>query len=537
MTTSSLQEGLARLPPELVDHILSFAGLGVCVAVRHLPSLRSLLREYTTRGNYSIVFERQLLQDLLEAGWSAGVQLYVDHDLPGSNDPTHEYDKSEYFKDEPPLCWDRVTLPVTTLEQLEDRWDVDVVPMDVLTYNLFASGATGDAMSQWMSKRVKMLGGQLVKRGANIDRLREVRQRFKSDKDDRPLASTLLPYAARHGRMDLVVFWDGLYPELLRSDDVVLWQAVEGGHMDMVQYAYERRPHLQRVLFDIAARNGHESVAWWLFDRSPRTVSCTLALDLARHSCADLLEFLNAGRHLELPTPDYDDVWQYWSDAAGKAGSQSNNHKVWRTLVDWFQRAGGCLRFYEAGQFISIESIKWLIEHNGSSVEDFITVVAAAGRDDVVKWMFADYPPFTDPCSIQEAFAGGHFELGQRMACEMGVSLSACCPTSDQLQRTVRGGRLDVLQWIDKHCGSLLCTRTLLKEAIKSRNLGIVQLLHERNPDIAITPTMLQRACEGCNLALVRWVYRRLSTTDDWAYELVLKCFPDAEWLPHSTGL
>ncbi|KAL7749184.1 hypothetical protein RI367_005335 [Sorochytrium milnesiophthora] len=535
---ASVSVQLARLPPELVDLILSFAGIDVCIAVRHLPCLRDLLVDYTKRGDFSIVLERRLLQALLDAGWSAGVRLYIDHDLLDSLGNDGNFRRANYFEDEPPVCWDRVTLPVATLEKLESFTDDGVVPFDVLTYNLFASGASGDRALKWMSAHVAELGGQLIKRSASIEYLRKVCQLVNTYTDDRQLAETFIPCAARHGRRDLVVFWDGLYPELLLDDDTVLRQAVKGGHLDIVQYVYERQPRSTHPYFDIAAHRGHESVARWLFDLSPHPVDGSLVLDLARHNCAGLLESLWAERRLVLPTPDYDDIWRYWPGAAGKAASQSNNPKVWQTLMDCLQQAEGFLQDHDAGRFISVESIKWLVERNAISIEYILEELAATGRGNLVKWMFAEFPSFTNTRHIQEALAAGHFELGQWMACEMGVPLSGCCPTSRQLQRAVLGGRLDVLLWIDKHCGGgLQCTLDLFDAAIDSRNLGIVQLLYARSPDIVITPTMLECACEGGNLALVRWVYRRLITVDDWSYEFMAAHFPLVEWLRSSTSV
>ncbi|KAL7752105.1 hypothetical protein RI367_002635 [Sorochytrium milnesiophthora] len=527
-SSSSLSEQLARLPPELIDLILSFAGFDVCAAARHLPYLRNLLRDYTTRGNYSIVYERRLLKKLLDAGWSAGVQLYFDHDLLGAKDRA-----CSFFDEQPPLCWDRVTLPVSTLQKLKNREEVGEVPFDVLTYNLFASGA---AVSQWMSRHGIGLGGQLIKRGASIDRLREVCRLVNGDSDDRRLASTFLPHAARHGRMDLVVFWDTAYPELLRGSNLVLRQAVEGGHLDMVKYAYERQQQLQPDLFEIAAHHGYESVARWLFDQSPGPVKCRPALDLAQHNCANLLQFLRAGAHLELPASGYSGDWGYLYNAAGRAGSQSNNPKVWRILLDWFRQAGGYLLYHDCGQSISAESIKWLIKHNGASAEEFIDTLAAAGRVDVVKWIFAEYPPVINPRPVVRALAAGHVELAQWMARELGLPLTVCRPAPEQLRHVVLGGRLDVLQWIEEHCGGgLPCTPDLFLAAVNGRNLGIILLLRAQNPDMDITSTMLERACDGGNLALVRWIYHNLTAVEDWDHDLVANRFPEEDWSNHST--
>ncbi|KAL7749465.1 hypothetical protein RI367_005019 [Sorochytrium milnesiophthora] len=451
-SSSSLSKQLARLPQELVDIIVVFAGPEACVATRNPTLLRQLLAGYKTSSNYSTAYERRLLTALLDDGWSDGLRMFIDLDV-----------RDELNVALKQWCWDKVTLPVASLKKLGLQGRVECA---VLTYNLWASGATGDDVSEWLSRHAQILGAQLIKHGASLQRLRNVCQQTGFYIDDCHLAKTFLPDAARHSRIDLVRQFDSICPEILQEHDSALEAAGSGGSLDVVQFICTKRllQPLLRIVFDSACMSGHETVARWLNERTPMAIDCMQALHLVRGNCVDLLQ--------------------------------------WHA--------------HNAIDALSLEALQWYFDQGMErNSKRLLCMAAAAGRTDVVvEWMSNTMPECYTAQAVAKALGAGHLELAQWMATKFATPLSDCRPSPDELYGMVINGRLDVIQWIDRHCGGIACNERLFSAAVQSRNLGIVQLLHLRHPSVVLTSNMMEEACKGGNLALLQWTYGRIAPAD-----------------------
>ncbi|KAL7753181.1 hypothetical protein RI367_000956 [Sorochytrium milnesiophthora] len=475
---------LPRLPPELVEEILVHAGVDACAALGHLPALRRTLTAYVHAGNYTDANEQGLLKTLVDCRWSAGVQAMIDADI--------RYPFDHWWNDTPEL-------------------------LTILSYNRIIAGADCTDLLQWGVQQVPRfapyLSGQYIMHGRNLDQLRAMHQELGVYLNERDLARTLLPIAAQHDRLDLVQALDLIHPEVLQEHSDVIRLAAEKGHLQVVQYAYNRLlPALPPNVLDDAMEHGHGQVALWLYERRPQAVGWRAALALAQGGHIDLLQQLQRDKHIREVEPGVQEQ-EEWRDRAGKAAVEAediqllhffNHFKPELSIIDAFARNAS--RAY-------LPTLQHIIRSESPTPDPRVFCAAAsAGRTDIMDWMLSECPEWTSSEAIKCAAGDGHQELAQRLSDHFGVPLKACILQPRHLQALVDSGHLRKLKWIEKCC-QLSCDERLLLSGIKSRNLAVAQLLHRHCQDVEFTAEMLTEACRSGNLRMVQWVYQHLTAT------------------------
>ncbi|KAL7747254.1 hypothetical protein RI367_007307 [Sorochytrium milnesiophthora] len=524
---------LAELPPELVEEVLVHAGVDACAALRHLPALRRVLTDYVRAGNYTNDCEKAMLKVLVDCRWSLGVQAMIDADI------------RHPFSGIAELDWGGIVLPVPSIQKVylwcfaaSYRLDEPRELLSILTYNRSIAGADCADLLQWGVQQVPAfvseLSSQYIKRGRNLDQLRTLHQELGVYLSERNLAKTLLPLAARHGRLDLVQALDGINPELLQEHSDVIRLAAEYGHLQVVQYAYSRLlPVCPQKVLEVAMRHRHEPVSRWLYERSPQTISWGAAISLVRGGHIDLLQQLQSNRHIEFVDPHYTDEME----RRNRAGAEAVAAKDVRVL-QVLKQLDPQFSFLNA---VARNASRHIIRSESPTPNLQVFCAAAkAGRTDIVDWMLAECPQWTFAESIKYAAGAGHQELAQRLSDHFAVPLSECVLQTHHLQALVGSGHLQKLKWIEKRC-QLSCDERLLLSGIKSRNLAVAQLLHRHCQDVEFTARMLTEACRTGNMRMVQWVYQHLPATmrPADAIDTAAKCGFEqiVAWAHHNTNL
>ncbi|KAL7748916.1 hypothetical protein RI367_005564 [Sorochytrium milnesiophthora] len=540
-STEHSASNLARLPPELVEEVLVHAGVDACAALRNLPALRRLLVAYVRAGNYTDGCEEAMLRALVHCRWSAGVQAMIDSDIRHPFCRVAEVD------------WSGIVLPASFIRKLY-LWRYAVPPwnprharelLSILTYNRINAGADCNELLRWYVQQVpdfaRTLSSQYIKHGRNLDQLRALHQKLGVYLSERHLAKTLLPLAARHGRLDLVQVLDGINPEVLQERSDVIRLAAESGHLQVVQFAHSRLlPALPRQVLEVAMEQGHEQVARWLYERHPQAVGWRGALTLAQGGHIDLLQRLQSNKHIR--EVDYNE-WEQteWSIRAGASVAAAYNARVVQILRQIDSNFSVMDAVAQNTSRMLLPTLQHVIQDESPTPDlQVFCAAASTGRTDIVDWMLAECPQWTSSEAIRCAAGAGYQELAQRLSDHFGVPLSECHLEPHHLQALVDSGDLDKLEWIEKHY-DLSCDRGLRHIGIKNRNLAVAQLLHRHCPGIEFTAEMLTTACRTGNLRMVQWVYQHLpasvkaagaiDTAGQSAFEHIVA------WLTHDTDL
>ncbi|KAL7748649.1 hypothetical protein RI367_006060 [Sorochytrium milnesiophthora] len=477
---------LPRLPPELVEETLVYAGVDACAPLRHLPALRRVLATYVRAGNYSDDYEKAMLKTLVDCHWSAGVQAMIDADIRYPFSRVAEFD------------WRGIVLSPSSIRKLY-LWCCAAVSLDalelvsILTYNRINAGADCADLLQWGVQQVpgflSELSSQYIKHGRNLDQLRAMHQELGVYLHERGLAKTLLPLAARHGRLDLVQALDGINPEVLQEHIDTIRQAVIQGHLHIVPFAHSRLlPVLPRQVLEVAMHRGHERVARWLYERYPQVVGWRAALGLARGGHVELFQQLLSNRHIQ------------YVEYRESERDQWRNRAVLAAVV-----RNACRAFLPTLQHV-------IRNESPTPFPRVFCAAASAGRTDIVDWMLAECPQWTTAEAINCAAGAGHQKLAQMLADHFGAPLKDCLLQPRHLQALVESGHLQKLMWIEKRC-RFFCGGRLLQSGISSRNLAVAQLLRRQCPDVEFTAEMLTEACRSGNLRMVQWVYQHLPAT------------------------
>ncbi|KAL7746597.1 hypothetical protein RI367_007997 [Sorochytrium milnesiophthora] len=502
---------LPRLPPELLEEVLVHAGVDACAALRHLPALRRVLAAYVHAGNYTDDCEKAMLKTLVGCRWSAGVQAMIDADIRYPFGRVAELD------------WSGIVLPASSIRKLylwrfADHWWNDTPELlTILSYSRLSAGLDCTDLLQWGVQQVPRfapyLSSQYIMHGRNLNQLRAMHQELGVYLNERNLARTLLTPAAQHGRLDLLQALDLIHPEVLQEQSDVIRLAAENGHLQVVQYAYNRLlPALPPNVLDDAMEHGHGQVALWLYERRPQAVGWRAALALAQGGHIDLLQQLQKDKHIREVEPGVQEQ-EEWRDRAGKAAVEAEDIQLLHffkhfkpelTIIDAFARNAS--RAY-------LPTLQHIIRSESPTPDPRVFCAAAsAGRTDIVDWMLSECPLWTSAEAIRCAAGAWQRKLAHRLSDHFGVPLKACILQPRHLQALVDSGHLRKLKWIEKCC-QLSCDERLLLSGIKSRNLAVAQLLHRHCQDVEFTAEMLTEACRSGNLRMVQWVYQHLSAT------------------------
>ncbi|KAL7751659.1 hypothetical protein RI367_002658 [Sorochytrium milnesiophthora] len=443
---------LAELPPELVEEILVHAGVDACAALRHLPALRRVLAAYVHAGDYTNDCEQAMLKVLVDCRWSLGVQAMIDADI--------RYP----FCRVAGLAWSVIVLPVSSIQKVylwcfaaSYRLDEPRELLSILTYNRINAGADCADLLQWGVQQVPAfvseLSSQYIKRGRNLEQLRAMHQELGMYLSERDFAKTLLPLAARHGRLGLVQKLDLINPEVLQEHSSSIKLAAEYGHLQVVQYAYSRLlPVCPQEVVEVAMRHSHEPVSRWLYERSPQTISWGAALSLVRGGHIDLLQQLQSNRHIESVEPHYTDEMERRNRAGAEAVAAKDVRllQVLKQLDPQFSTLNAVAR---NASRVFLPTLQHVIRNESPTPNSRVFCAAAsAGRTDIVDWMLAECPQWTSAEIIKYAAGAGHQELAQRLSDHFAVPLSECVLQTHHLQALVGGGHLQKLKWIEKRC-------------------------------------------------------------------------------------
>ncbi|KAL7748676.1 hypothetical protein RI367_005829 [Sorochytrium milnesiophthora] len=412
-------------------------------------------------------------------------------------------------------------------------------------YSRLSAGLDCTDLLQWGVQQVPRfapyLSGQYIMHGRNLNQLRAMHQELGVYLNERNLAKTLLPLAARYGHLDLVQALDLIHPEVLQEHSDVIRLAAEKGHLQVVQYAYSRLlPALPPDVLDDAMEHGHGQVALWLYERRSQAIPWSAALGLAVKGHVELLRQLQRDKHIREVEPGVQEQ-EEWRDRAGKAAVEAEDIQLLHlfkhfkpelTIIDAFARNAS--RAY-------LPTLQHIIRSESPTPDPRVFCAAAsAGRADIVDWMLSECPLWTSAEAIRCAAGAWQRKLAQRLSDHFGVPLKGCILQPRHLQALVGSGHLQKLKWIEKRC-QLSCNERLLLSDIKSRNLAIAQLLHRHCQDVEFTAEMLTEACRTGNLRMVQWVYQHLTATVRPADAIDTAAGRNFEhivvWLHHNTNL
>ncbi|KAL7747559.1 hypothetical protein RI367_007000 [Sorochytrium milnesiophthora] len=530
---------LPRLPPELVEMILVYAGVAACAALCNMRVLRRVLAAYVRAGNYSNDREKAMLEALVDCHWSAGVQAMIDADI------RHPFCRAAE------LDWSGIVLPVSSIRRLylwclaANRRDHAPELLSILTYNRIKAGADCSDLLQWGAQQVpdflSELSSQYIKHGRNLDQLRALHQGLGVYLHERDLARTLLPIAAQHGRLELVQALNGINPEILQEHSKAIQLAAENGHLDVVQYTH---PQLQSAVpvqvLEAALLHGHEQVARWLYERCPLAVSWRAALGLAHGGHVDLLELLQSNRHIHPIEPDR--YWRsQWQDSSSPIAAAAQDARVLQILKHIEPEFSVIDAFGGSAARIYLPTLQHVIRNESPTPDlQVFCAAACAGRTDIVDWMLCECPLWTSAEAIRFAAGAGHQELARRLSDHFAVPLMKCCLQMRHLRALVESGHLRKLKWIEEHC-EISCDFSLLLSGIKSRNLAIAQLLHRHCQQLQFSKEMLTVACGTGNLRMVQWVYQHLPASGKAGFAIDVAAERGFErivtWLTQHTNL
>ncbi|KAL7747982.1 hypothetical protein RI367_006730, partial [Sorochytrium milnesiophthora] len=489
-STASSNLTLPGLPPELVEEIVVHVGVDACAALRHLPALRRVLAAYVHAGNYTNDCEKAMLKTLVDCHWSAGVQATIDADI------RHPFSRIVE------LDWNGIVLPVSSIQKVylwclaansyRDRHARELA--SILTYARITAGASCPELLRWGVRQVpdfaRNLSSQYIKHGRNLDQLRAMYQELGVYLHERDLAKSLLPLAARYGRLDLVQALDGINPEVLQEHSEILKLAAQHGHLQVVQYAFSRfLPALPQEVLEIAMR--------YSVDRY-HEIASAVAAETKNARVIQILKQFNSAFSV--------------TDAVARDASRAY-----------------------------LPTLQQVIRTEQSTTDARVFCAAArAGRTDIVDWMLSEFPQWTSAEAINYAAGAWQRKLAHRLSDHFDVPLKDCPLQSRHLQALVKSGHLHKLKWVEKHC-ELACDAPLLLSGISSRNLAVAQLLHRHCQALEFTGEMLTEACRTGNLRMVQWVYQHLPATvkltnaidaaANGGFEVIV------EWLHHNTSL
>ncbi|KAL7748184.1 hypothetical protein RI367_006368 [Sorochytrium milnesiophthora] len=499
MSTTDLRTWLARLPAELVEHILALTGIEAVAAARQLHPLRRMLESYLPSINCSTRIETAVATACVRSRWSAGLQLFYDFGLDGD----------VAWDDSLSLCLDDIRLRPDTVDSIARRGGYNRINIAVcLTYNMLASGVDVSEMVARHCHRscafANALPAELIRRGGNIDELRLLWQKCDMYESDRDLAHTFIPVAAQHGNMALLMALDRAHPDLATEGALYLNVAYPAS-LEAVQYLYERAydKYLASAVRNAMAESALDAVLWLLEQKVPGE----------RHVHVDAAEVARGG-HLPLLQhlwTDQDGVQGQASELARMAAAGNHTH-----VLDWlystnpsaFTQDDFTVRcFHDTLRDIDNATIEWLATHT-NFVARFATLAAVcrAGRFDCAKWMWSTYPATRSVDVVAPCVVGGGLELAQWMLHQLDADAQQRLVVDEMdIVDLTHQGHERALHWLQSR-HPIPVTETVIQRAIGGGNLNLAKWLHSLNPAVHVTQFELEAASKKPNLAMVQWV-------------------------------
>ncbi|KAL7747572.1 hypothetical protein RI367_007013 [Sorochytrium milnesiophthora] len=518
----TLRAQLARLPLELVDFIVEWAGVKEC-------ALRGVLTRYIRAGNYSATYERQTLIEFDLYAFFGDVT-----DLPGI------------------IVSNEATKRLTTWS---GEWHTLCA---ALLYNRITLGVPVDDLLAWFAQRLPTfavyVGHVLIRQRGSIEQLRDVCIKLGNYVDDRYLAKDFMAIAAQHRRADMVRYFDAQYPEWAADHRTVVEQAARGGSVDIVRYLRERAPHLLECnLLAAAARAGQEAVVRFVYELRPGYVTVDVAVHLVRHGMPQLLQLMYEQKHLSL-------LYQHRAPGErlqlAREAMMSDQLPVLQwlcscdNLAEWLaEKLGVSLHSYgphpdHINGFAlraDIKVVRWIDQHSHLRCDDQSLLSAVRGRHldlaklivarhpdakfteevlvtacqsgnlALVKWAYGNLPATIRPASaIDWAAKTGHMKIVEWLHCT--TSLPATHVAMDMKDALTKQpcpqlvkGRLEVLEFLLKH-RLLVCTPHVITAAAQNVSVHTVQWLLSRYAD-HLTSLAIDLAVEWSNIHVVRFFH------------------------------
>ncbi|KAL7748015.1 hypothetical protein RI367_006561 [Sorochytrium milnesiophthora] len=520
----TLAANLARLPPEIVTHIVALAGARVCAVLQHLPALRSIILATFRSGWRSKAGEHDALHTFMEHRWGAGVTELIAWD-------------AATIRVLRPKLWRAVTISASAVQK---QWRHDSVPkqtLAALVYNLIAAGDEVDWLVQWCCTRSRRfaiwLGDECLQRGGDVDQLRQLCKQTGTYIDERFLAVQSLAGAAEHGRLDVIRHFDSVYPELVQESKEPLRRAATAGHLETVQYLCSRSVCYEfPEVASYAACANHAHIVEWIYDQHPCRQWIDTPMSLAQHGYLALLKRMWRNGHAMDGLPDLCMV----AESAAKGNQLA--------VLEWLHQINPAVCrtniIRKTMHAIERATVEWICDHAvDEPTEATAWALICCRCVDIVKWMVDKYPRCRSPALITEALSHGLLDLAQWLAKYQQTTVQEGRLTSMQM-RNLNLSDYSLLRWIDQHAKYDL-NSTVRRIVIEQMNLGCLQLLCARYPSLPLRVYDFTRACWTGNLPMAKWIYRQLdsdiTSTEPFNVAAAMGRMDIVQWLHYETAV
>ncbi|KAL7752428.1 hypothetical protein RI367_001962 [Sorochytrium milnesiophthora] len=496
--TADLRALLARLPPELLPHILAFAGIEAVIATRQLVALRRLLDAYKRGTNRSTRIEAGVGEACIKARWSAGLQLLLDYGLSGITEQSVRL----------PWCLDGICLRADTVDRITRHRGGRYTPSAArLTYNLLASGADVWQMAQqhcqWSSAFAEALACEVIRRGGGVDRLRWLWQQCGMYESDWHLARTFITAAAEHSNLGLLQALDDAYPELV-SEGALHVDVASTASLAVVQFLYGRaRSKEPAYAVQMAMdRPAFDTVLWLLDQHAPGDPKVHVdAAKVAQGGCLPLLQRL---------WHEQTGVQGRISELARSAAQGNHVHVLdWLYSVDPHSFSAAAFSsdsFHDRLGQADGATVEWLQTHAGfAPTTRTLAAVCRAGQPDFAKWLWTAYPAIRSLETVVQAVRAGDVDLAQWMFDRLDAGDQHAGLRWHDIAQPAAAGYERAIRWLYDR-SPFHGTEMNLRSAVRGGNLDLAKWLYSLNPGAMVAQDHLKVAAGQPNLAMVQWV-------------------------------
>ncbi|KAL7750008.1 hypothetical protein RI367_004523 [Sorochytrium milnesiophthora] len=480
---------IARLPPEVTTQIVARGGVRTCAILRHRYALHVILRAYDQLHDRYAPEDKAALEHCLKHKWSAGVRMLIEH---------CNYQIAIRGESVQRLNGIILTPPI-----IQWLWRQPHVASDkhaaCLVYNLAAAGWDVDDLVRWfchVRPRTCLLayGEELMRRGGTIHDLRRLCEMAGSERSEHAMARLFVGAAARCHRVDLLKEFG---PDALLEHPTLILEAAASGGLETVQFLQQQQQqtagagrHRVAQAVDKAIDDNAFDVACWLESGDVADFSNIWPPDAACHGRVDIVEW-HMSRGVESPLV-YTDI---------------------------------ALQAAEHGQLPILCLIQdKLLPTTDHSQQDLVSrclqLASKGGHLATVQWL-SQYSPMQDASQdVLSALTGGHVEIAQWLLDHGQCQLDSVQVSAEQLQQIVRSGRLEALQFLDRHF-KVEYTSSLILEALATQNLAVVQHVFCAVPNATMAANLLSFAARSESLALVQWVFSRADESQQAASQAI----------------
>ncbi|KAL7751176.1 hypothetical protein RI367_003381 [Sorochytrium milnesiophthora] len=505
-----LRKQLAKLPKEVVTHIVAFAGVRTCAILRHRPALLRLLATYPGSCYAFRELEGSVRDTLLGYKWNEGVQALVDAGFEFVLAPseakcwggvifTSQARTYPFFVPYVHVShWDGIILAESTIKYLLLR-DKATDVCAALVYNRIERGFACDDLAQWCSSRASYflvrLGNELLRHGGSLDQLRVFCKQTGFYINERHLAEWFLAGAIKAGNLDIVRHCAALAPELAMEHIEPLRHAAEGGHLDIVQFLLEGSPQLSnRMAIGDALQQNHIEVATWLYDYRPTPLRSPMVEPLAFWGHLELLQKLWKGGHAQGELWDDPPELVQWSIRGNQlhvlewlGQVQPGSCKI----TDVYSGMASCM------QDVSLDTLRWVVEH---------------ASDEPTAELFL--PQCRSPDAIKSAIGAGHVGLARFLAKKLDLTGEVDRIKAEAVKWARRSDWTRIVPYLGDHIDCKCQACDVPNSLVSDGNLDALEMVLSFHPHMRIYPQYLHSLPEYGNLPLIQWLYDYLAPAD-----------------------